>query len=221
MVGMREYEVKYQGKTYQMYGHEPTEYISSYLNKGVFYEEPLLSYIYKTYPNLKTVIDIGANIGNHTVFFNKVIGAKVIAFEPADENMKILHQYMSETVLLERVALSDHVGRAIPHINPGNMGATWMEPALAGSVEVLTLDNYHEKDIDLIKIDAENMEVKVIHGALETIMRCKPVLFVEHHDLKQHYDFVRALNRTEIPYLVRPFVKYGWEMFEYIPVEKL
>lgn len=212
---MREYQVKYKGKTYRVVGHEPTEYISSYLNKGTFYEEPLLSYLHRKY-SPECVVDIGANVGNHSLFFKKVMGAKeVICFEPNKENYEVLVEG-SKLIKYHNVALSDQPGRADSHSSPGNMGASHCTPNPTGAVEVQTLDSY-DLSPQLIKIDAENMEVQVVRGAAETIRRSKPVLIVEHHDLQHLYDFVRTLNQIGVPYLVKPFVKQSWEVFEYIP----
>lgn len=218
---MREYQVKHRGKMYRTAGHEPSEYISSYLNKGIFYEEPLLTYLEDKYPNLKSVVDVGANVGNHSAFFKKVMRVKeVVAFEPNEDNFRIAEALMGRTMPILNVALSDKAGRATSHSSPGNMGASYCISDEEGTIEVQTLDSY-ELSPDLIKIDAENMESQVLFGAKETIQRSKPILIVEHNDIQKMYEFNRVLNQIDVPYMVKPFTKKNWEMFEYIPVERL
>ena len=46
-------------------------------------------------------------------------------------------------------------------------------------VDVLTLDHFGLERVNLIKVDVEGMERKVLEGAAATIKRARPVLFVE------------------------------------------
>ena len=46
-------------------------------------------------------------------------------------------------------------------------------------VAMRTLDSFNLTRVDLLKVDVEGMEEKVISGAIETIKKCKPILFVE------------------------------------------
>jgi FkbM family methyltransferase len=58
-------------------------------------------------------------------------------------------------------------------------------------VQIETLDLIMEKfavpKIDLIKIDAEGMDIMVLRGALETIKTHAPFIFMEHHDTHESY----------------------------------
>jgi len=47
------------------------------------------------------------------------------------------------------------------------------------SVQVLPLDYFELKDINLIKIDVDGMDKEVVEGAVETIKKCKPVIIIE------------------------------------------
>src|SRR5687767_12439476 len=53
------------------------------LSRSTFFEAGLLSKVRSRIPPGSTILDVGANIGNHTVFFASFCDAKnVIAFEP-------------------------------------------------------------------------------------------------------------------------------------------
>lgn len=54
------------------------------------------------------------------------------------------------------------------------------DPAKIEYVDLHRLDDYNFPRVDIIKIDVEGMEQRVIDGALDTINRCRPILFVEH-----------------------------------------
>ena len=53
-------------------------------------------------------------------------------------------------------------------------------------VDIVTLDwfmeHYHVPKIDLLKIDAEGMDLEVLTGGIETIDQHRPVIFIEHCD---------------------------------------
>ena len=213
------YQVTYKGNTYDVHAHasvllgnEPVEeYVSSYIKDGHFYEEPLLQYVEERFGLLDTVIDCGANIGNHSKFFTEVMGAEVWSFEPSEENYRLLvrnnpggHNF--------RAALSDKKGRTGITELPHNMGSSYLSKG--ESIEVTTIDSY---DIapDLIKIDVEGMEAEVITGALETIKKYRPVLLVEHNDVQALYRTARALEGLD--YRVEVFSKPDWELFIYTP----
>jgi FkbM family methyltransferase len=206
-------KVKFNGKTYLIscYGKVMNDYISSYLIKGQFYEEPLLKYLSENYKP-KKVIDIGANIGNHSLFFNKVMGAEVVAFEPIEDNFRHLAKNNPGTnynvgLGKEEKEMGYDIGTYNGTVNMG--GCTLTEGT---GVQVKRLDSYN-LETDLIKIDAENMEVEIIEGGIKTIIKNKPVLVIEHNDIQKLYSVARLL--IPLGYIIKPFVVKDWEVFIY------
>src|SRR5690606_28744186 len=63
--------------------------VASKLNNGEPYERKLLVDCYQQKPN-GTVFDVGAHIGNHTLYFAAICGLKVHAWEPFDDSRKQL-----------------------------------------------------------------------------------------------------------------------------------
>jgi hypothetical protein len=63
------------------------DYISHYICVfETFYELPILQHIETNHYKQKTILDIGANIGNHTCFFENFLEfEKLICFEPHSE----------------------------------------------------------------------------------------------------------------------------------------
>lgn len=47
------------------------------------------------------------------------------------------------------------------------------------TVPVATLDSFAIENVGLIKIDVEGFEEEVLKGGIETINRCRPVLYIE------------------------------------------
>ena len=142
----------------------------------------------------KTALDIGANIGNHSIFFAKQF-KYVYAFEPNPctfEVLKINCNYAAEhkNVVPLNFALSDKEGSLPFHINPANMGGSSIVDENKASIEVSIeinakiLDHLNElKDasIALIKIDVEGHELNVLKGARAIILKNMPAILFEQH----------------------------------------
>lgn len=122
-----------------------------------------------------TVIDIGAYIGDHSVYYAKRC-AKVICFEPNPEAFECLVQNAKPNMMLFNLPLSDKTEN-VEIISPNNnIGMTYVQAG--GDIKTRALDVF-EFDPSFIKIDAEGFEMKILKGAKETIERCRPVMLIE------------------------------------------
>jgi FkbM family methyltransferase len=72
------------------------------------------------------------------------------------------------------------------------------------SVKIRTLDSYHFNNISMIKIDVESNELQVLKGAIETIKKYRPIIFIEnaghafdHVELSQFDIFFKNINYTK------------------------
>lgn len=203
------YTVKFKGKEYKLSCYGTDEYISQYIKDGFFYEYPLLTYLYDNY-TFKNVVDVGANIGNHSAFFSKVMGAKVTAFEPVPDNFRHLQKnndcnYMVGLGKEEKEM--NYTENTLLDGNPNMGGCVLVE---GKGIPIKTLDSYNLEP-DLIKIDVEGMEDEVVEGGIETIKKYKPLLVIEHNDIQKLYNTARLL--VPLGYKIRPFVEKNWEVF--------
>lgn len=156
-----------------------------------FYEGKLLNHIRSL--NLigpeTTVCDIGANIGNHSVFFGKVLKAKnVLAFEPLPRSYDTLCRNLDLNGLSNAMAYHCLVGAKsgrgdVSRFNPRNLGATQFQPAKNGSIPMVALDDLIEAEemqgLSFIKIDVEGMQLDVLNGAKKLIKAFRPAIWVE------------------------------------------
>ncbi len=136
--------------------------------------------------------DIGANLGEWTLPLARAAGpgGRVLAFEPnptvADALARSLRIGGLRQVTLHRAALSDSEGTAPFIVAAGNSGESRIGAAADGSeIQVRTrlLDAVAAEAglarIDLVKIDVEGHERKVLEGGRATIERFRPALVVE------------------------------------------
>lgn len=168
------YLIKHQGKEIPIEGHR--DHISKWFALGTFYELPMLEFIQGL--NLEgEFIDVGANVGNHSLFFNHFCNVQVIAYEPVPENYWILERNCENTHIAPcESALSDKKGYSGYTKVSNNMGMCRLEGD--GNVIIKTLDQQTHK-CSLIKIDAEGFEEKILKGGIELLKRCHPHIFVE------------------------------------------
>jgi FkbM family methyltransferase len=138
-----------------------------------------------------TVLDVGANIGAHTVFFATAAGddGLVIAFEP---QRAVYHMLCGNIALnglgnvaAHHAALGRTLGSiAVPPLDytrSNNFGGVSLGTAASGyPVPLVTIDSLALPQCDLIKVDVEGMEHDVLRGAAATIARFQPVLYVEN-----------------------------------------
>lgn len=140
------------------------------------------------------VLDIGANIGLHTLRWAKARpDTKVYAFEPTPATVKMLQSNIARNGIASRVtvvpmALSDYCGKATFYETDDNaynsLKNTKRKSLICTcEVPVTTIDDFVKSNnvgnISLIKIDVEGLETQVISGGLDTLKGMKPDLFVE------------------------------------------
>lgn len=140
-----------------------------------------------------TVLDIGANIGTHTVYFAQRVGptGSVLAFEPQLVVYQILNGNIAINGLSNVRALNAAVGREngrvkIPTIDPTtlrNFGAVAIGRE-GSEVACYAIDGLPMTSLHFVKIDVEGYELEVLKGAKNTIERFRPILFVENNSDK-------------------------------------
>lgn len=156
------------------------------------------------------VLDLGANIGFHTLALARTVGAqgRVTAVEP----QRYCFQLLCANVTLNQQA-HVHCIRAAVGDEPGTCAVPLHDPTLrhnAGATEIsltarpdteevplITVDGLGLQRCDLIKIDTEGFEDRVIRGGHCTIAACLPALYVEVHsneNLRRLAGFLKPLR---------------------------
>lgn len=156
--------------------------------EGRYYEAEILERISKEFPEGGVFVDIGANVGNHTIFVAcNLSPKKVIALEPMRLQhsalvVNVLLNNLQDTVSIWKVAASESFGMARmvnPHKN--NTGKSRLSDYPAGEwVETRVGDEIVAGEvIDFIKIDVEGHEIEVLGGLQKTIEGCRPKILIE------------------------------------------
>ncbi|WP_246942871.1 FkbM family methyltransferase [Bacillus pinisoli] len=149
-----------------------------------YYEKNVLEFFIDYIPVSAVIYDLGANIGNHTLYFSKYTNAeKIFAFEPSKETYKLLDENIKRNQLKNVQALNLGVGnktsKATLVANKENMGASFLTLSDEGDIEVVSLDSLDLPSPDFMKIDVEGFEYQVLSGATKLLKETKPVIWIE------------------------------------------
>lgn len=164
----------------------PNEALSnSIVRDGDFFEADILDYLRNTHPIHSYVLDVGANIGNHSTYFaNFLICKMIFAFEPVMANYKLLvkNTYCYKNVITLPIAITNTETSVKMKLNYGNMGANEVSDDGEEKVEAFSLDWLFIRfntPVTLIKIDVEWHEPQVLAGARKLIDKWKPLILIE------------------------------------------
>jgi FkbM family methyltransferase len=162
-------------------------------------------------------LDIGANIGAHTLSLARAVGptGKVYAFEPTDFAMEKLRRNLAlnpdleKRVVCAQVMLMDRRGaKAQPLYASWPLGDTRGVHALhrgrkkqSGKARATTLDAFLAKHrvgrVDFIKLDIDGFECSMLKGARRTLKRWRPAMVLElsPHQLDEQGGSIEELTQ--------------------------
>jgi FkbM family methyltransferase len=154
------------------------------------------------------VVDVGANIGTHTVALASHVTATgaVYAMEPQRLTFQLLCANIALNALTNVVCLNAAVGETagttrIPTLDPlieNNFGGLPAHGHQSGEeVQVMRIDDLSLARCNLIKVDVEGMETSVLAGAKRTIRELRPVLFVENNSQERSSAVLTMLDELD------------------------
>lgn len=168
--------IEAQDRTYRIV--DPGGRVGSKLVNGEPYERRLLADVHRRGLS-GSAFDVGAHVGNHSLYLAAVCGLKVYAFEPHPVTYGMLVENLNLNPSLDitplHVAAGDRSGRA--------RFASRMQLKLErGHVPVQRIDDLvNVDDLSVVKVDVEGMEPEALAGMSAHLVRCRPVVYVETH----------------------------------------
>lgn len=176
--------------------HKNDTCIADALRSNVLFEKFFLSFLKQFIDPSKNIIDLGANIGTHSVIYSTYTTGIVYSFEP---------QKMVYDILIENIKLNK-----CDNVIPFNFGGSDKDDVfymnvdydsklnhggfricdgenridLKGTlkIECKHIDLLNLENIGYIKIDVEGHEYQCMRGLVNTIQKYNPVIMIEVHD---------------------------------------
>ncbi len=147
-----------------------------------------------------SVVDAGANIGNHSVFFSKHF-KKVYSFEPNPKTYSLLkiNTEAKSNIFIKKLGLSNKKKIAKLLVSKTNLGGSRLVDRItegAIDIKLSTIDyevDYTNEIIKLLKIDVEGHELEVMQGSKNLILMHKPFIIFE----QQLNDFPTNFRRIK------------------------
>jgi protein O-GlcNAc transferase len=173
------------------------------------YELEMLSDMQDRISANELYIDIGANIGNHTLFMASVSGCEVMAFEPNKKLVSALNESISINGLEDKVRVfAKGVGKKQGFASfekelKCNIGAQKLQCSDEHSeIEIIALDSFLPlENLKMIKIDVEGMEMDVLNGAMRVIREYKPLLYMEANTEREFLEIYNVLKSSRYRYV--------------------
>lgn len=185
-------EFKYRGDTIRLSGFENCSVSRSIHDSGQFYELDFLEALETHTDRSKWVVDVGAHIGNHTIYWSKIHKMKVLAFEPNPNTYTQLKRNLeyndvNDLVSALNVAVGSEQGLVsftpLQNEDPGTYSMMRSANDASFRCRVVRLDDYLEyfatRKPGVIKIDVEGAEGEVIKGAMKVLQTYRPVVTTE------------------------------------------
>lgn len=160
--------------------------------------------------NSKTaILDIGAHIGLFSVYsrtFN--LNAPIFAYEPDEDNFAVLKENLKsnavQNIRIKMLAVSNKTQNEKMFLSPDSHNHSLLAEAKVDSnkwknVQTTTLDKILEKIIacDLIKIDCEGAEFKIIEAVSPDSFKKIRAIYIEYHE------FTEDLKKEKIADILR------------------
>jgi FkbM family methyltransferase len=192
---------------------------SYWLRDPLYHESFMLGAMQRLIRPDDIVFDVGANIGLYVRFMVQQFGAgRVIAFEPMSQNQALLNQNIplgncQDRVQIVATALADYDGmdefqtddissasgtlNVITQGGPSQARRQYGLPPITETVTVARLDTMVEDGTlpipNVIKVDVEGAEERLLRGAVRTLEKHGPRLAIELHGSEESRAVVRFL----------------------------
>lgn len=188
VVGSKPKIIVHRGVTLEV---DPTEIIDISLMIGNTFEPEVEARIEHVLGSGMTCIDIGANVGYHTLPMARLVGdtGHVIAIEPSPwalkrlaRNLELNSELVSRVTVVDRYLSDRTVTISVDIQSSYPMNASKARREIM-QLETATLDDLVNslalEQIHLIKVDVDGGEVDVLLGSRRTIERWKPQILLE------------------------------------------
>jgi FkbM family methyltransferase len=173
--------------------HKNDTCVADSLRKGEFFEKFIVTYVKHFINPNKNIIDLGANIGTHSIIYSNYTNGIVYSFEPQKIVFDILNKNV-ESNNCKNIITYNFGGSNIDskfYMNAcyeykDNQGAFRIDRTLDESngleIECKIIDNLNIKNVGYIKIDVEGHEYEALMGLKNILMNDHPTLLIEIHN---------------------------------------
>ena len=159
------------------------------MRSGILFEKFIVTFVKQFIDPAKNIIDLGANIGTHSVIYSNYTNGIVFAFEPQKMCFDILNKNLElnncHNVIAYNFGGSNENKKFYMNANYNekhNQGAFCISDDGELEIECRVIDELHIENVGYIKIDVEGHEYKTLLGLKHLIVKNKPNIMIEIHE---------------------------------------
>jgi FkbM family methyltransferase len=175
------------------------------------YQDDVRDEAYKYVTDFNIAVDVGANVGLWAKPLSKKFN-RVFAYEPLEQVYTCLERNVNQSkVYINKFALgstNNKVNMVYDHINTGG---SYVSEVGTGSIDIKRMDDLNLPKFGLLKIDCERHELEVLKGAMDTILKYKPIIVCEQQaDTDECAGlFLKSYGAREITNVRKDYI-FGW-----------
>lgn len=187
--------------------------IAKRISKGgpAEYQDDVRAEAYKYVTDFNIAVDVGANVG----LWAKPLIEKfnhVIAFEPLEQVYSCLERNVQGlNIEIHKHALGSVNDKVDMVFDAENTGGSYVSEVGQGSIDIKRLDDLNLPKFGLLKIDCERHELEVLKGAMDTILKYKPIIVCEQQaDTNECAGmYLKSFGAREITNVRKDYI-FGW-----------
>ena len=187
--------------------------IAKRISKGgpAEYQDDVRAEAYKYVTDFNIAVDVGANVG----LWAKPLIEKfnhVIAFEPLEQVYSCLERNVQGlNIEIHKPALGSVNDKVDMVFDAENTGGSYVSEVGQGSIDIKRLDDLNLPKFGLLKIDCERHELEVLKGAMDTILKYKPIIVCEQQaDTNECAGmYLKSFGAREITNVRKDYI-FGW-----------
>ena len=177
------------------------------------YQDLIREAAYEHITDYNLCVDVGANVGLFTVPLSTKF-KNIIAFEPVDQVYECLEKNTENlNVDLRKYALGNANSTIDIEIVNDNTGQSYVkdETMGKGTIQIKRMDDLDLPKFGLLKLDCERYELEILKGAIETILKYKPIIIVEQHPDTEFCAgaFLKSHGAVQLARVKKDYV-FGW-----------
>jgi FkbM family methyltransferase len=173
--------------------HKNDTCVADCLRSGELFEKFIITYIRDFIDPTKNIIDLGANIGTHSIIYSNYTSGFVYSFEP----QKVVFDILTQNIILNNCknVIAYNFGGSntnntfymnSSYETKDNHGAFRIDNTLNEKtglkIECKIIDELNIENVGYIKIDVEGHEYEALLGMKNIINNCNPIILIEIHN---------------------------------------
>jgi len=196
-------EITYEGRAFYLLmpkGRLP----GLVVKRPSFQEWETLNFLRQYSNDHKNILDVGCNIGNHSLFFYHFLNSRnIFGFDPAPNAGFFYCQNVPQAKFFNlALGAQDQSVDLAGDILNGRWSQSKIMPGSPiredlKKITTRSLDSFEFRDVTLLKIDVESWEIPVLEGGMQTIKRDRPLIVIEF--LPQNREKYAAFFAQHLP----------------------